>query len=764
MNFNKIHSAIPTPCVSCAGTELRILQEQFKESKEAFWVYSVPAHTQCPKCHLGGIENRYSLWRQRFPRLVHFCCPEIQMVSIPIPTKTVGVVERAIHAASIAEKGGEGRAHATFIHHLSNLDINEEYKQSICAWAPCAMGGYMGDKPGVRRKLHQAKPQVSSSPKSQEDGAGDPPSKSPNVDPIDEQTTYLGNPDVEDGAMLGTQLQGDEYGAEERVQCPEILGGENNKNVLARAIGPDLIPTETMESTIGNLKAGLAKRVQPLPFIAKQEERLKIDKIVTSLINNVFTSEKIKRWREDNPLFSEMKSKKWSSQRFREAYTQCLSDIGWKIEQEFQIKVNEALPAKGKAPRPIIQTGDKGQIAMLLPVKCFESILFAHFKEASIKGKSKFEAMDHFAQYMHIPGKRMDKEVHAIEGDGSAWDSCCTPEMRSMTENRIMEHIVEVLGEDAEVPKGWMQLVVEDMSKKYLKGKAKVVDGKIGRKYRAKVRVKIQAIRQSGHRGTSAFNWLINYVGWMVVMCKHPEKMVKKGADGKLPDWYVSPRDGKSYQVRYKFEGDDSALVTTEDVSNHSAIIEKKWEEMGFRMKLIFGSNKLTFTGFNFAINKHGPTGAFCPEIPRNIASSSWTTSSEAKSHPERIHKIGAAAMMARAENFSMCGPFSKYFAELGLAHAKVSGDFGLSGDEAIFIGTQPVESIVAKLHELAASATAMPAEMRSLVESEIGEFSREKEANMLACHFDSPFDSPKAARLIPKQLWDPAGFSSARR
>lgn len=781
--------------MTCAGTELRILHQQFQESAEAHWVYTVPVHTQCPKCKLTGIESRYSLWRRTFPMAVHMCCPEIKVAQIPIPTKTVGVVERAIHAASTAEKGGEGRAHATFIHHLSNLDVNEEYKQSLCAWAPAAMGGYMSDKPGVRRKLHQAKPKVSSTPKSQGDISNDSPktidqesSKGepewreppglekeqsmppleehvPNVDPVDEQTTFRGNPDVEDGAMLGTQLNGDEYGEEDRVKHDEIFGGQTKEQVLAHAIGPDLLPTETMQSTIGNLKAGLAKRVKPLPFKAPTEMKLKIEKLVTALITQVFSAKKIRKWREENPVFSEMKSKKWSAQRFREAYTHCLSDIEWEIEQEFQIKNNEALPSKGKAPRPIIQTGDKGQIAMLLPVKCFESLLFAHFKDASIKGKSKHEAMCHFAKYMHIEGSGKNVPVNAVEGDGSAWDSCCTPEMRAMTENRIMEHIVEVLGEDAEVPAGWMSKVLKDMNKPELRGKAKVADGKINAKYKTTVRIKIQAIRQSGHRGTSAFNWLINYVGWMVVLCEEPERMVKKDPKGELPKWYQSSRDWMWYQVKYKFEGDDSALVTTEPIQPHSDEIEQDWEYMGFRMKLIFGSNKLAFTGFNFAIDKFGPTGAFCPEIARNIASSSWTTSSEAKSNPKMVSKIGAAAMMARAENFAMCGPFSKYFAELGLAHSRISGDFGIDGDEAMRLGIRPADSIVERLHELAASASAMTADMRSLVKSDIGEFTVDQEAKLLSCYFGSnPFDTPKAAQVVPRQLWDPAGFKPARR
>lgn len=769
MEFKKIHNAIPTPCITCARTELRILHEEYLESEESHWVYTIPVHTQCRKCHLSGVESRYSAWRKSFPRLVHWCCPEVKTAQIPIPCSTVGVVERAVHAASTAEKGSEAKAHGTFICHLSTIDVDEVYKQSLCAWAPAAIGGYMGDRRGVSRKLSVARPKVSrTSPdvggESQDAPTAALPSaaeKPPNVDPPEVRVDFCGNPDVQDGAMKGTMLKGDEYGKENRVKGGDVataLAGEPEPRVLARQIGPDLIPTEVMESTRQNLEAGLKKRVDPLPFKADKHVIRKVDKIVSELIVNVFSRKKIQKWREDNPDFMEMGSKKWSAQRFREAYESALADVGFRIEQEFQIKLNEALPAKDKAPRPIIQTGDKGQIAMLLPVKCFEKLLFNHFHDASIKGMSKVDAMKHFAQHMRMP----EKKVNCIEGDGSAWDSCCNPTIRGMTENRIMEHIIEVLGEDPQVPAGWMRKCVDDMQKKILKGKAKVVGTKIG-KIKTKIRVAIQAIRQSGHRGTSAFNWLINYIGWMVVMCKNPASMVAK-ENRKLKEWYVSAFDGKWYQIKYKFEGDDSALSTTEDLKPHQEAIEKAWTDMGFRMKLIFGSNKLTFTGFNFLCDEHGPKSVFCPEVPRNVASSSWTTSNEVKQHPEMVHHIGAAAMLARAENFAMCGAFSNYFAQLGLAHAKVSGDFKIGDDAALRLGIQPAESVVARLHESVAAASSMSGDMKQLLKAEFGGMSAEQECMLLTCQFDDPFDTVTAKRVLPKKLWDPDAFCVPRR
>ena len=307
--------------------------------------------------------------------------------------------------------------------------------------------------------------------------------------------------------------------------------------------------------------------------------RKKIDAVVPKLITEVFPASKIKKWREEHPCIEEMKSKKWSPpQRFRKAYGQCLAESSVRIEQEFQIKV--------KTPRPIIQTGDRGQVWMLLPVKCFEELLFEYFESASIKHMDKKSAMMRVAKHLRM------KDGNIVEGDGSAWDPCCNLTIRKMTENRIMEHIIEVLGEDAEVPAGWMQKRLLDMEKKRLKGKAKVDNSKAY----APFKVLIESIRQSGHRGTSAFNWLINLVCWLCILCEHPDKMIAKNRK-VLEFKYVSAQDGKTYILKFSFEGDDSAISTTEVLDQE--IIEQEWTRLGFRMKLVFVKEKMTFTGYD---------------------------------------------------------------------------------------------------------------------------------------------------------------------
>jgi hypothetical protein len=658
--------------------------------------------------------------------------PTDRIVKVPIPVKTVGTVERSVHAASVAAKGSEFRAHGTFIHHLSLSDTSELLKQALCVWAPAAMMAFMECDEGVSRSISDGHPVVG-------------------TDPPETTDTHTGNPDVEEGGMKGTRLKGDEFGQEDRVKTRQA---EEDDSTLAYQIGPDLIPTEVMASTEGNLKCGLSKRVRPLPFKADKHLVRRINSTVAALMKHVFTFSRIKKWREENPEFDEFKSKKWDSQRWRHAVEECLTDTHSKIEQEFQIKLNEALPAKDKAPRPIIQCGDKAQVMMQLPVKCFEELLFDAFEPASIKHCPKHDAMKRIAQHL-----RQEKKCTIIEGDGSAWDACCNASIRGMTENLIIKRIMTVLGEDPEVPRTWLDAVLADMEKPRIKGKAKVQ----GRKLVTPIRVMIESIRQSGHRGTSCFNYLINLICWVSVLADNPDEVIREFV--RKPDhpvWYKSVNDGHWYQLKFAFEGDDSVLSTTEEVNGKR--IEDTWTSMGFRMKLVYVDKKMTFTGFDFLCDAYGPVGAFCPEIPRNIASSSWTCSNLVKQDPTKVNEVGMAAMYARAENFKDCGPMCHYFAQLGLAHSKISGDMGMGEDQACVLGVHETNSIVRELNRLANSCGVMDPAMRKLVNLVVPDWTAYYEASLLSCSFDDPLCTVTAKNVLPLSLWDPGNYKKARR
>lgn len=749
MEYFQFSKATPKPCLTCNRTEVRILQREFEEGMEDFWIYHVPAYNSCDNCDQGVGRK---VWRAATKFGYTCLCPSpIEMVCIPIKTSTVGVVERAIHSSSVGEKGSEYRAHGTFISHLVGVQEPELYKQALTAWAPTAMMGF-ANKRGVRRELRLAdfrKPPHQSTRDSDKDSTT---VASPISTVRPEEYVEPANVDVQDGKMLATQLKGDEYGEETRV-TGDVTAAEEPKK-LATQIGPDIIPTEVMGSTMGNLQAAMAKRVQPLPFHADKHMVRKIEKTVSVLIDRVFSKRKISIWRENNPCFQDMKSSKWSTERWGKAWDEALSEAQPRIEQTFQIKTNEALPAKGKAPRAIIQSGDRAQVMMKLPVKCFEELLFDYFESASIKHLPKHDAMGRVAEHLR------QENAHLVEGDGSAWDACCNSKIRKMTENRIIEHIIKCLGGDAEVPDNWLNIMLNDMEKLKIKGKAKVTEY-----VNNPVKVCIQAIRQSGHAGTSCFNYLINLVCWLCVLADDPWNLIFKDRSGRLATSYVSSRNLKTYSLKYAFEGDDSALSTTEELELHSESIEKQWRLLGFRMKLVYVKEKMTFTGFDFLCDAHGPTDVFIPEISRNIASSAWSCSSELKMHPDKIHQIGAAAMLARAVNFKACGPYSRYFAAIGLAHARRIDDFGLGETEALRLGIHVSPSVKEDLQVCYDSATLMSRSMQRLVDLVAPFPSREAELRMLNCDFGMEYDDHRLAReLVPFTVWDPSKFERARR
>jgi len=733
----QLHNEFVRPCLYCNQQELHFLQSKYKNSEEECWRYTLIADAVCSRCE----QFQEHDFCKSLARIVCGQSERERRVVIPLPLTLIGTVERAVNAASTGKKGAEFRPHATFIHHLTLLGTSEMHKQALCTWAPLAMRYFMDGMPGVTRHYsagHPAKTTIASP---------ECPSLSPET----------ANPDIQDGKMLGVCLEGNEYGNEERVSGQAM--GPPEEQHCATQIGPDLIPTEAFSNTVGNIKAGAAKRIKPPPYSANGKMERKIYRTVNALIENVFSRDKIVKWRKENPCFDEMKSKKWSTERWRNAVQETLADISSHIKQECQIKKNEALPAKGKAPRPIIQSGDSGQAIMAFTVKCFEELLFSYFEEASIKHVAKHEAMHRVAAHLR------QENAHVIEGDGSAWDACCNWKIRKQTENRIIKHIIHILGEDAEVPKSWLEETLKDMEKPELNMKCKVKDNTI-----VPFRILIDSIRQSGHRGTSCFNWLINFVCWLCVICEKPWELVPKIKGRNKPvlqNEYISAFDGCKYSLKYAFEGDDSAISTTENLKNHEKEIMEQWTKLGFNMKLVYANKFFTFTGFHFLCDEKGPCPCFMPEPARNLASSSWSTSSLLISNPGKVHEVGAAAMLARAQNFSGCGPFSAYFAALGIAHLNAGQvkDFGLDSVEAMRLGIEETTSVREELINCAVKAGPMTKQQRSLMREIVPTFGHEHELRMLSTDFGvNPYDVTLAKTVLPLELWDPAQYEEPRR
>ena len=93
-----------------------------------------------------------------------------------------------------------------------------------------------------------------------------------------------------------------------------------------------------------------------------------------------------------------------------------------------------------------------------------------------------------------------------VEGDGSAWDSCCRSHVRDLIENPASEHIASVLSEFVTEPVEWTTahnaIGRAKRFKLYLKAKC------------ALVIFEICAIRRSGDRGASCLKFWIHLALW----------------------------------------------------------------------------------------------------------------------------------------------------------------------------------------------------------------------------------------------------------
>lgn len=210
-SFERFSAVISKPCACCNSMELATLKQAQLDSADPHWVYSVKVPQVCPRCdqprdwqHIfecGFLIFALLFWMRESGVVTQEQSRQLGLlvaalfyylfirrkrqyttVDVPVNIKTVGTVERAIHAASVAAKGAEFRAHGTFIHHLSLNECDEVLKQSLCAWAPTAMMNFMSSIYGCNRYLsapkQNAQPEKSgkdrSSPK--KDEKGDPPS------------------------------------------------------------------------------------------------------------------------------------------------------------------------------------------------------------------------------------------------------------------------------------------------------------------------------------------------------------------------------------------------------------------------------------------------------------------------------------------------------------------------------------------------------------------------------------------------------------
>jgi hypothetical protein len=404
------------------------------------------------------------------------------------------------------------------------------------------------------------------------------------------------------------------------------------------------------------------------PFTANKEDRILVGRLVSAAIGNherksVFSVKRVIGWWE-NRLIADMRSGKWSEARLENTIYQLCQRVDPTFKLSADVKL-EPMP-EGKAPRMLIADGDQGQVMALMTVCCIEDLIKKHFPKKTIKGLGKQAAIKQVANELRVPkcafkkckqGTSQTPGASVFEGDGSAWDTTCSAEWRDLAENPVIKHVGSVLKVLMSEPISWV-----DAHEDICKVKQLALTFKKKGEFATYL---IDAIRRSGHRGTSCLNWWCNFVGWHAALFPQPEDFLD-------PDVrYGEDHAGTLRWVASAFEGDDSILSTTPAIDPKSEIyisLLQRWERYGFNMKIFIREDRALFTGYYMALDNSGPTGVIMPDIERCFTRSGVSCSTSMieffnAGDPDGCKAVSKAAALARAHEFAgLCPTISTKF------------------------------------------------------------------------------------------------------
>jgi len=436
-----------------------------------------------------------------------------------------------------------------------------------------------------------------------------------------------------------------------------VVGAHYNEagppTVPSVVIGPLAEEPNVYANTVENLEAAIEERINkkqnPCKFNPRDKERIasviqasmRPDEKAKGPGKGIFTAEKINAWIERNCSLEEMKSKKWTQERLEKVVDELYAQPSPKYKLKAKVKA-ESMPV-GKAPRMIIADGDPGQLMALLVIKCFEDLLFEHMHDKSIKHRDRRTAMIDVCKALSKP------KSACMFFDGSAWDTTCTAGVRESIENPILRWITKHLIKRGVVPESWLLahegINEQDTLSLYM------------RAYGKKILKRIDAIRRSGHRGTSCLNWWVNFVMWVCSLFEDPKRFL----DPTIR-WGVC-LDKVRRWFNIVLEGDDSLAALYPPVreqSDMANIALAFWDRGGFNIKAGFCTTIAEFCGYKFGCNGAGElTSDFCPDLPRamagaGISSSGTVLQAYHEGNPEKVKPVAAAAAVARAADF--CG------------------------------------------------------------------------------------------------------------
>lgn len=454
--------------------------------------------------------------------------------------------------------------------------------------------------------------------------------------------------------------------------CLNVLGVDHAEGgeaqVRAAIVAPIPAPPIVFANSAENVKVAIDERItkKQLPFKPTTKDKNKIGKVVYDSMKGrhnvaIFHREKVEAWAvEKLHCYQAQRSKKWSEDRMSEAVNKLIRKVDPFYMHKASVKA-ENMP-KGKAPRMLIADGDDGTVMALVVIKCFEDLLFKHMEVKSIKHLGKRDAIDRVISELNAV-----KGGVVIEGDGSAWDTCCSQGLRDIAENPIMRYITQILAEGHIVPESWLHAHYGTLTNKKLKLFLK-----------DNIRVTINAIRRSGHRGTSCLNWWLNFLLWMCCLYEHPERFLNPVTKQGVDVW------GETRRTTSAFEGDDSALKSAPGLSEHEECVREFWTRHGFHMKLVFATTRATFAGHVMEVKDGELTGLHAPDLHKSLGNSGVSCSPSTIDAAKRgdvdaVKRLSGTSALGRALDFAGIFPtVSKKYQELYKAYGANWGDHEL--------------------------------------------------------------------------------------
>jgi len=396
------------------------------------------------------------------------------------------------------------------------------------------------------------------------------------------------------------------------------------------------------------------------PYAGNTADELKITRMVNQSIhgkcNAPFSTKKVLDLIH-TLVYEEIKSKKWTDSRVTEAIEGLCREIDPKFKLKAAVKL-EPMPEE-KAPRLLIADEDRGQVMALMTIYCMETLIKKHFPEKGIKGLPKKEAIKRVMKACRVPRKVAKKMVTVFEGDGSAWDTTCSTEIRELVENPVINHIANLVnGFLHATPQSWAEAhasicAQEKLDITYSKNKEFQTET-------------INAIRRSGHRGTSCLNWWMNFVCWHCAIFEDPELFLEPSHR------YGMDVTGVKRWLNSAFEGDDSFLTTAPRIEPGRALhknILQFWDRIGFNMKIEIRGERALFVGYYIGLDENGPLfnekkneWMMVPEVDRCFSragtscSPSMIEAFQANDRKKCVKLAGSAAM-SRAYEFAGLAP-----------------------------------------------------------------------------------------------------------